>query len=96
MALLDQVIAQLQQEYEAAGEGSAFRQLKTFLTIETNGASYAEAEAALGLSPGAARVAVHRLRKRYRASLRHEIAQTLADPAQVDEEMQTLFEAFRA
>jgi RNA polymerase sigma-70 factor (ECF subfamily) len=46
------------------------------------------------LDEGAVRVAVHRLRKRYRQLLRDEIAQTLADPAAVDEEMRALFGAF--
>jgi DNA-directed RNA polymerase specialized sigma24 family protein len=55
---------------------------------------YAQAAARLDMNEGAARVAVHRLRKRYRELLREEIAQTLADPAQVEEEMRALFEAF--
>jgi RNA polymerase sigma-70 factor (ECF subfamily) len=46
------------------------------------------------MEEGAVRVAIHRLRKRYRALLREEIAQTLSDPAQVDAEMQALFGAF--
>jgi RNA polymerase sigma-70 factor (ECF subfamily) len=54
---------------------------------------YAKAAAALELTEGAVRVAVHRLRQRYRELLREEIAQTLSDPAQVEEEMQALFSA---
>jgi RNA polymerase sigma-70 factor (ECF subfamily) len=46
------------------------------------------------MEEGAVRVTIHRLRKRYRALLREEIAQTLSDPAQVDAEMQALFGAF--
>jgi RNA polymerase sigma-70 factor (ECF subfamily) len=45
------------------------------------------------MSEGAVRVAVHRLRRRYRELLRDEIAQTLANPAQAGEEMQALFSA---
>jgi RNA polymerase sigma-70 factor (ECF subfamily) len=52
--------------------------------------------AALGMEEGAVRVAVHRLRKRYRALLRDEIANTLGDPALVDEELRALFGAFGA
>jgi RNA polymerase sigma-70 factor (ECF subfamily) len=48
----------------------------------------------LGMEEGAVRVAIHRLRKRYRVLLRDEIAQTLADESQVDEEMRALFGAF--
>jgi RNA polymerase sigma-70 factor (ECF subfamily) len=55
---------------------------------------YAQAAAALDLAEGAVRVAVHRLRRRYRELLREEIAQTLSDPAQVEEEMRALFSAF--
>ena len=55
---------------------------------------YAQAAAGLGMTEGAARVAVHRLRRRYRELLREEIGQTLSDPAQVEEEMRTLFSAF--
>jgi hypothetical protein len=46
------------------------------------------------MEEGAVRVAIHRLRKRYRQLLRDEISQTLTDPAQVDEEMRALFGAF--
>ena len=46
------------------------------------------------MAEGAVRIAVHRLRRRYRELLRAEIAQTLSDPAQVEEEMRALFEAF--
>jgi len=55
---------------------------------------YAQAAAALEVNEGAVRVTVHRLRRRYRELLREEIGQTLADPAQADEEMQALFCAF--
>jgi hypothetical protein len=48
----------------------------------------------LGMEEGAVRVAIHRLRKRYRELLRDEIAQTLSDPAMVELEMQALFGAF--
>jgi hypothetical protein len=95
VALLDHVIARLQSECEARGDGAVFDRLKDFLMLETSGVSYEEAGTALGLTAAAARVIVHRLRKRYRELLRHEIAQTLSDPSQVDEEMRTLFEAFR-
>ena len=53
-----------------------------------------EAAAKANLNEGAARVAVHRLRKRYRELLREEIAQTLSDPADLDEELRALFRAF--
>ena len=55
---------------------------------------YARAAAAAAMTEGAVRVAVHRLRRRYRELLRQEISQTLSDPAQVEEEMRTLLTAF--
>jgi RNA polymerase sigma-70 factor (ECF subfamily) len=54
---------------------------------------YGRAASELKMSEGAVRVAVHRLRRRYRELLRDEITQTLANPAQADEEMQALFSA---
>jgi RNA polymerase sigma-70 factor (ECF subfamily) len=56
---------------------------------------YGQAAAGLGVNEGAARVAVHRLRQRYRELLRQQIAQTLSDPADLEEEMRALFTAFR-
>jgi RNA polymerase sigma-70 factor (ECF subfamily) len=54
---------------------------------------YAEISARLGTSEGAVKVAVHRLRKRYKALLREQIAATVDDPAEVDDEIRALFDA---
>lgn len=94
VALLAKVIGRLRAECEADGHGGQFAELKTFLTAGKGALSHAAAARALGVDEGAVRVAVHRLRKRYRQLLRDEIAQTLADPTQVDEEMKALFGAF--
>jgi RNA polymerase sigma-70 factor (ECF subfamily) len=64
--------------------------LKDFLGGEV-GVSYAEASTRLGTSEGALRVAVHRLRRRYREILREEIADTVADAEQIEEEIRQLF-----
>ncbi len=93
LALLDRVLARLRGEYEAAGRDRLFERLKTRLTGDAGGGPHARAAADLGLSEGAVKVAVHRLRKRYRDLLREEIAQTLDDPGQVDEEIRSLFAA---
>lgn len=92
--LLERVIDRLRAENTGAGRSSQFEQLKFFLMVGTSDIPYAETAAALLLSEGAVRVAVHRLRRRYRELLRLEIAQTLSDPGQVDEEMRTLMGAF--
>lgn len=94
LALLGKVITRLQAECEAEGRGQQFAELKIFLTAGKGEWSHAEAAKALDLDEGAVRVTVHRLRKRYRALLREEIAQTLSDPAMMNEEMRALFSAF--
>jgi RNA polymerase sigma factor (sigma-70 family) len=94
LALLEKVITRLREECEAAGRGVLFEQARTFLTTDKAAIPYAAAAAALSMEEGAVRVAVHRLRRRYRELLRDEIAQTLSEPGRVEEEMRTLFSAF--
>jgi RNA polymerase sigma factor (sigma-70 family) len=94
VALLARVIERLQQECDADGRSKQFEQLKIFLTAGKGALSHADAAVALGMDETAVRVTVHRLRKRYRQLLRDEIAQTLSDPAQVEEEIRALFGAF--
>lgn len=96
MALLGKVIERLRAECEAEGRGRQFAELRVFLTADKGTVSHAAAAKVLSLDEGAVRVAVHRLRKRYRQLLRDEIGQTLADPAHVDDEIQALFGAFVA
>jgi RNA polymerase sigma factor (sigma-70 family) len=94
LALLARVIERLQKECAAEGKGKLFEQLKTFLMAGKGESAQAEVARTLGMEEGAVRVAVHRLRKRYRELLRAEIANTLSDAAMVDEEMRALFGAF--
>ncbi len=94
VTLLEQVILRLQDESAAVGQAALFAELKPFLMVGKKAIPYAQAAAALGLTEGTLRVMVHRLRRRYREMLRTEIAQTLSDPAQVDEEMRALLGAF--
>jgi RNA polymerase sigma-70 factor (ECF subfamily) len=95
-ALLAKVIQNLQAEAEAENRAAQFQELKIFLSADKSAVSCSEAAAKLQMEEGAVRVAVHRLRKRYRQLLRREIAQTLNDPGQVDDEIQSLFGAFRS
>jgi RNA polymerase sigma-70 factor (ECF subfamily) len=94
VTLLERVITRLREESRAEGKAKMFEQLKPFLMVGKSAIPYDQAAAALELTEGAVRVAVHRLRRRYRELLREEIVQTLSDPAQADEEMQALFSAF--
>jgi RNA polymerase sigma-70 factor (ECF subfamily) len=94
VTLLEQVMNRLRDENAAEGKSNLFKQLKSLLVVGKSAIPYPESAAALNLSEGTVRVAVHRLRRRYRELLREEIRQTLSDPAQVDEEMRALFSAF--
>jgi len=94
VALLARVIERLRAECVADGKAGQFDQLKVFLTTGKGAVPHAEVAKSLGMDQGAVRVAVHRLRKRYRELLRDEIVHTLSDPAMVDEEMRSLFGAF--
>jgi RNA polymerase sigma factor (sigma-70 family) len=94
LALLAKVIERLQNECAVEGKAKLFEQLKIFLMASKVDTAQREAANVLGMEEGAVRVAVHRLRKRYRQLLRDEIANTLADSAMVDEEMRALFGAF--
>jgi RNA polymerase sigma factor (sigma-70 family) len=93
VTVLERVITRLRDENSAEGKEKIYAQLQRFLMVGKDDSSYGQAAAALQLSEGAVRVAVHRLRRRYRELLREEIAQTLSDPALADEEMQVLFSA---
>jgi len=94
VTLLERVITRLRDENAAAGKSRLFERLKPFLMVGKSAIPYAQAADALELTEGAVRVAVHRLRRRYRELLREEIGQTLSDPAQVEEEIRALFGAF--
>jgi RNA polymerase sigma-70 factor (ECF subfamily) len=94
VALLGKVIERLQAECAAEGKAKLFEQLKIFLAAGKGETAHAEVAQALGMEEGAVRVAVHRLRKRYRQLLRDEITNTLSDPAMVEEEIRALFGAF--
>lgn len=88
--LLAQVLATLRQEYAAAGNSPVFAQLADLLWGKDGSDSFAEIGARLGLTEGAARGAMHRLRTRYRELLRREVAQTVNEPGEVDEELRYL------
>jgi RNA polymerase sigma-70 factor (ECF subfamily) len=70
-----------------------FEQLKPTLTGDKNVMAYRHIAGQLDMTEGAVKVAVHRLRQRYRELLREEIAQTVDDPGQVEEEIRQLFRA---
>jgi RNA polymerase sigma-70 factor (ECF subfamily) len=96
LALLERVLTQLGREYDEAGKGATFEALRGGLEGGPDDIPHATIAARLGTSEGAARVAAHRLRRRYGELLRREIASTLGDPADVNDEIRDLFAALDA
>jgi len=93
MTLLDQTLNRLQQEFVASGKGVLFGDLKIFLTGEKRAGLYAELAKKLGMTEAALKMAVSRMRHRYGELLRAEIANTVASPGEIDEELRALFAA---
>ena len=93
LTLLENVLKRLRHELESAGKERQFERLKVFLTGETPGVGYAEIWSQLEMSEGAVKVAVHRLRRRFRTLLQDEIAQTVSSPDEVEDEMRHLWSA---
>jgi RNA polymerase sigma-70 factor (ECF subfamily) len=90
LTLLERVLARLRTEHAAAGHGGEFERLKPYLTGDEPASPYREVAADLGLTESAVKTAVHRLRQRFGAALRDEIAETVADPDDVDDEVRHL------
>jgi RNA polymerase sigma factor (sigma-70 family) len=95
LTVIERVIARLRAVSEAAGRGAEFRVIKASLLGEGPPGGYAAAAERLGMSEGAVRVAVHRLRRKFQRELRAAIAETVADPADVDAELKYLERALR-
>jgi RNA polymerase sigma factor (sigma-70 family) len=91
ITLLEQVYQRLGAEYRSQGKGALFDTLRATLAGASNAAPYAELAKQLDLSEGAVKVAVHRLRQRYRTLLRETIADTVSTPEEVEDELRYLF-----
>jgi RNA polymerase sigma-70 factor (ECF subfamily) len=94
LTVLDLALTRLEAEYNTPEKQKLFAALKGALTADLTTGGYADVAKSLAMTEGAIKVAVHRLRKRYREVLKAEIAQTVADPQQVGEELKALFAAF--
>jgi RNA polymerase sigma-70 factor (ECF subfamily) len=90
--LLERVLERLGGEFRAAGRGEMFEELKAFLWGEGDASSHAELSVRLAVSEGAARVAVHRFRRRYQELLRTEIGRTVAHPGEIEDEVRYLLQ----
>jgi RNA polymerase sigma-70 factor (ECF subfamily) len=90
LSLLEQVMAKLRAEFRDAGKSGQFDVLAGFLNRDAETDRYQAVAERLGLSSGALRMSVHRLRRRYRELLRAEIAGTVGAPDQIDDEIRFL------
>lgn len=95
LTLVERTLARLAGEFDAAGKRSLFTRLEGYLTGDQETLPYADLAPELGMSVGALKVTVHRLRRRFGALLREEVGETVAAPDEIDEEIRDLFRALR-
>jgi RNA polymerase sigma factor (sigma-70 family) len=93
LTLLENTMNRLRAEFAQAGKAAEYERLKVFLTADKSDIAYADVARALSTSEGAARVAVHRLRRRFREVFREEVAHTVAAAEDVEEELRHLLSA---
>jgi RNA polymerase sigma factor (sigma-70 family) len=91
LALLNDVLGRLEEEYGREGKQEWLEAMRPALTVDHGKIRYDEIAVKLGMTETAARVAVHRLRQRYRRLIQAEVASTVAAPEEVAEEMRHLF-----
>lgn len=91
MTLLGQALDRLAEDYAKGDKSAMFEALKSFLTVREVRESYADVGQGLGMTGGAVKVAVFRLRRKYREILTEEIANTVETPEMIDEELQYFF-----
>ena len=96
LTLLELAVSRLREELRIAGKEAVFEELKVFLTGYRPDITYAEAAGRLGMTEAAAKMTVTRMRQRYRALLRAEIASTVDDPAEIDAELRELASVLRS
>jgi RNA polymerase sigma-70 factor (ECF subfamily) len=96
LAILARVLARMRAEFSRGGNPAHFERLKAFLLGQDDEFLYADVARELQTTEGALKVAIHRLRKRYRGMLRAEIAETVSDPGEIEAEMRYLASALVA
>ncbi len=94
ITLLGKIMGRLEAEFEQAGKASQFQALKPFIIGDHGGPTYAQIAEELHMTAAAAKKSASRMRKRYGELLRDQIAQTVSDPADVDDEIRNLFATF--
>ena len=89
-SLLEQTMAAFREEFARAGKAKHFDLLSDYLHGDSTGIRYDELAAEMGVTAGALRTQVHRMRRRYRDLLRAQIAQTVSTPGEIDDEIRFL------
>lgn len=95
LSILDRTLGRLRHEHQQSGKLPLFDSLKVFLTGEAGGPPLRQVAQQMGMTEGAVKVAIHRLRLKYRELLRTEIAQTVSTEEDVDDELGVLLAALR-
>ena len=93
LTLLDRVMSRLKADAVDKNKHDQFEALQPYLTGDEPQLSYAETARSLGISEGAVKVAVHRLRRKFRDIVRDEISQTVSSPAEIEDELRHLWSA---
>jgi len=96
LTVLERVLSRLKDEYHAAGNAALFDSLKELLPDEPGSPSQAEIAARLGMTENALRQAFYRFRQRYQSLLREEIANTVATPGDIEDELRHLITVLEA
>jgi RNA polymerase sigma factor (sigma-70 family) len=93
LTVLELALNRVAEEHRASGKADHFETLKPWLIGEAQGSRQADAARQLGINEGAVKVAIHRLRRRFRETIKSEIAQTVNDETEQPDELQRLLEA---
>ena len=96
LSLLNDVLRRMEEEYRRDGKSAWMEAMRPALTADRDSIGYADIAQKLGMTEAAARVAVHRLRQRYRRLIQAEVANTVASPDEVEAEMRHLFQVLTA
>jgi len=96
LTVIDRALGRLRQEWESRKRAAQFDELKPYLLDEAPAGGYAAIAQRLGLSETAVRVSVHRLKRKFQTHLKQEIAETVSDPADIDDEIRFLIRALAA